>query len=258
MKIPASCPTTVPPTSCPRVPLLLSFTPSNVEGSSPTFAPMPRLRALLTFPASVPSRHEPRTAHFRSPFFSHPLPSAQSSFPSSSRAASPSSTALLPRAKPRGTQRHRGVGGRPSLFLVTRLPRSSEGSLASRHFPRPLFSYSYELLFPQALYFQNHPHAPGCHPPTGPVKDFFRICVRCVSAVSYVFSLPCALFISLAALFRAPILCFQSFAHSLTKYRGVGTCGSRLLRDFFPCAPSRHRHRRLRLRFTLANRPARR
>src|SRR5258708_3624977 len=28
-------------------------------------------------------------------------------------------------------------------------------------FARPLFSYSYELLFPQALYFDNHPHCPG-------------------------------------------------------------------------------------------------
>ncbi len=27
-------------------------------------------------------------------------------------------------------------------------------------FVRPLFSYSYELLFPQSLYFHNHPHCP--------------------------------------------------------------------------------------------------
>jgi hypothetical protein len=32
----------------------------------------------------------------------------------------------------------------------------------------------------------------------------------------------CALLNSLAPLFRAPVLCFQSFAHSLTKTRGVG------------------------------------
>src|SRR6266852_5652343 len=30
-----------------------------------------------------------------------------------------------------------------------------------RQFARPLFSYSYELLFPQTLCFHNHPHCPG-------------------------------------------------------------------------------------------------
>ena len=102
-------------------------------------------------------------------------------FPPSPRALSPLSTAFLPRARSRGTpnrsltplsaaftQTHRGVRGRLRSFLATRLPRSSrghsftpifEGSLAT--FIRPLFSYSYELLFPQALYFDNHPHCRG-------------------------------------------------------------------------------------------------
>jgi hypothetical protein len=31
----------------------------------------------------------------------------------------------------------------------------------------PLFSYSYELLSPQALYFDNHPHCPGVWGPPG-------------------------------------------------------------------------------------------
>jgi hypothetical protein len=31
----------------------------------------------------------------------------------------------------------------------------------SPNFNRPLFSYSYESLFPQVLYFDNHPHCPG-------------------------------------------------------------------------------------------------
>src|ERR1700730_15843048 len=32
---------------------------------------------------------------------------------------------------------------------------------AKSFFVPPLFSYSYELLFPQALYFDNHPHCRG-------------------------------------------------------------------------------------------------
>src|ERR1700730_1440499 len=36
-------------------------------------------------------------------------------------------------------------------------------------------------------------------------------------------SLTCGLFISLCALFRTPILCFQSLAHSFAKTPGVGT-----------------------------------
>jgi hypothetical protein len=35
-------------------------------------------------------------------------------------------------------------------------------------FSRPLFSYSYELLFPQALCFDNHPHCPRVSPSTDP------------------------------------------------------------------------------------------
>src|SRR5579859_4033107 len=38
-----SCPSTVPPASCPRVPLLLSFTPSNIERSAVNLALPPRL-----------------------------------------------------------------------------------------------------------------------------------------------------------------------------------------------------------------------
>jgi hypothetical protein len=72
---------------------------------------MARSLALPTSPATIPSCHEPPTVYSRSPFISHPLPSAQSPFPPSSRAVSPScpersrgvSTAFLPRAKRRGT-----------------------------------------------------------------------------------------------------------------------------------------------------------
>src|SRR6266481_110142 len=63
-----------------------------------------------------------------------------------------------------------------ALFLSPRgwyppLPRVglAKGPLSrlttlTRSFGRPLFSYSYELLFPQAPCFHNHPHCPGVYP----------------------------------------------------------------------------------------------
>jgi hypothetical protein len=47
------------------------------------------------------------------------------------------------------------------------LPVSTDHAVTnhwSRVFNRPLFSYSYELLFPQPLYFHNHPHCPRVSP----------------------------------------------------------------------------------------------
>ena len=128
----------------PRLPLLLS--------STLTFGLMLRSRALLISPATIPSRHKP-TAHFRSPFISHTLP-AHAPFPPSSRAVSPSSTAFTPNRSltplsTAFTQRPRGCGA-----PVT-------GHLSPVTFSRPLFSYSYELLFPQPFYFHNHPYCPG-------------------------------------------------------------------------------------------------
>ena len=68
VKISATCTSTVPSTSCPRVPPLLS--------SRPTFAPMPRSTSLLISPATIPS---PRPAlHSVSHRFFTPLFSASS------------------------------------------------------------------------------------------------------------------------------------------------------------------------------------
>ena len=88
---------------------------------------MARTSALLNFPASIPPPHEPPTAHFCSPFISHPLPSAQPPFPPSFSAASPScpersrgvSTAFLSGAKPRGTPT-RAVSPFPVAFTPNR------------------------------------------------------------------------------------------------------------------------------------------
>src|SRR5260370_33192706 len=54
----------------------------------------------------------------------------------------------------------------------------------------PLFSYSYELLFPQALYFDNHPNCPGVYPSDLPRSDHSLG----DSVASPVFSSICSLF----------------------------------------------------------------
>jgi hypothetical protein len=201
---------------------------------------MPRPAALLTSPARIPSPHEPPTVHFCSAFISHPLPSAQPTFPPSSRAVTPLSTAFLPRAKPRSTPicaasplsaaftpnrpltplstaftpTHRRVGGCLRSFppLVTR--HSPLSSPLCFHILTNCFSRN-------AFVFTTIRIAPECHPPAPPIRTVLRLCALCVSAVSCVFSFSCGLFISLAALFQAPVLCFQSFAHSSTKTPGV-------------------------------------
>jgi hypothetical protein len=50
---------------------------------------------------------------------------------------------------------------RPWLSAPFPTFRPSDVRTFRRSFVAPLFSYSYELLFPQALCFDNHPHCPG-------------------------------------------------------------------------------------------------
>src|SRR6266849_2006253 len=94
-------------------------------------------------------------------------------------------------------------------------------------FVSPLFSYSYELLFPQPLYFDNHPHcsrvwgtslqSPSelCASPPLPAPTLSGWQIHCFQAFA-------ASFPSLCALFRTPSLCFQSFAASFPKTPGGG------------------------------------
>src|ERR1700730_15072721 len=49
--------------------------------------------------------------------------------------------------------------GQPSTLPTLRL---SDVLTGRRYFVRPLFSYSYKLLFPHPLYFDNHPRCRGC------------------------------------------------------------------------------------------------
>jgi hypothetical protein len=143
--------------------------------------------ALLTSPPIIPSRHEPPTVHFCSPFISHPLPSAQPSFPPSSRAVSPSSTAFTPNRpltplSTAFTQTHPSVGASAPSQRSLRLC-----VIICRRFLRPLLSYRYELLFPQTLCSHNHPHCLR----VSPFKAFSSLRSLCLRPL---FSIACALF----------------------------------------------------------------
>src|SRR5260370_4482521 len=48
----------------------------------------------------------------------------------------------------------------------------------------PLFSYSYELLFPQALYFDNHPHCLGVWGSNSRTASVLSLCALCLCGKS--------------------------------------------------------------------------
>jgi hypothetical protein len=105
---------------------------------------------------------------------------------------------------------------RPAIRCVS--ARAASSSLATHysppttHFLRPLFSYSYELLFPQLLSFHNHPHCPG-------VWGMFPFgSSRVTGHESRVFmSLP-----PLCRLQKSQLLCNQANPASFSKMLGCG------------------------------------
>ena len=84
-------------------------------------------------------------------------------------------------------------------------------STLSPVFVVPLFSCSYELLFPQALYFDNDLRCPGVYP----------LCLPS-SCLGYLFSITYGLCSSLCSLFAHACLCFQRVTDSFAKTPGVG------------------------------------
>jgi hypothetical protein len=60
-------------------------------------------------------------------------------------------------AKPRGVS----IPCIPLNSVPAPAPTASGCLCGSHDFVRPLFSYSYELLFPQFIYFDNYPNCPG-------------------------------------------------------------------------------------------------
>ncbi len=91
----------------------------------------------------------------------------------------------------------------------------------SPHFVAPLFSWPYELLFPQTLYIQKHLRCPPGVPRQTlfPKDNYVDLPTTLAYPLHYQ---PIAHSCSLAALFRTPALCFQQLADSLCKNRGVG------------------------------------
>ena len=127
-----------------------SSVPCRVSVVNPLLSSVCSLFALfLRLPSFVFSNLEPLSA--KHPGGGYPTPPLRASFPRHMRHVAPLSPvpsvdcAYFP--SPRGCTT-------PHAFQI---------SLRSRHIqlPRPLFSYSYELLFPQPLFFHNHPHCPG-------------------------------------------------------------------------------------------------
>ncbi len=153
-----TCTSTVPPTSCTRVPRLLY--------STATLAPMPRPTSLPTSPANIPSP-PPATLRANHRFFT-PLFSA-----------------------------------------------SSES----------LFSPARQILGGQLLCFHIYLRCPLVFPGPG-VPQLNRHQPR---ITSHAFSWVCRLLFSLAPLFQAPVLCFQSLAASLPKIGGIGGCMRRIV-----------------------------
>ena len=96
-------------------------------------------------------------------------------------------------------------------------PSSSKRHSPLVTFPRPLFSYSYELLFPEALYSDNHPHCPRVSPVLLSDSRLLRLCDLRVSVANPLFSYYCALLFSLCSLFHTRSFCFQSSADSFAK-----------------------------------------
>ncbi len=103
----ATCTSTVPPDSCPRVPLLLTFTPSNIEGSTMNLAiPCPeqsrgmypeQSRGMYPEQSRGPVRHSLSFCRsglpfYRTPRFANPISSLTTHSPRPSRAHPPSAT----------------------------------------------------------------------------------------------------------------------------------------------------------------------
>jgi len=110
-------------------------------------------------------------------------------------------------------------------------PFSCPDKSSSSLFTSPLFSQSYELLFPparrslggQALCFDNHLNCPGVYPLWSLCSDLCALCVALFPvSVWSVFSEAYSLFNALGSLFRASVLCFQQLPASFCKIPGVG------------------------------------
>ena len=122
--------------------------------------------------------------------------------------------------------------------------------LSTLFFVSPLFSYSYELLFPQPLYFDNHPHCPGVWGYKPPIS-LRTLCLRAaacpdlVGVANPLFSGICCLFpVSLRSFSALPPFVFNRLQPLSRKHPGVGYPPSSLqpqtFRDRRSDAPGPH------------------
>jgi hypothetical protein len=119
--------------------------------------------------------------------------------------------------------RHSRPMPRPTALLTssTTIPSQPSAAHSAHHrFFSPLFSAPSELLFEQLPYFHKRLRCPLVFSATA--LRFSRITGPRVAI--HVFSIACALFVSLCALFRTRVLSFQSFTDSFAKTGGVGVC----------------------------------
>jgi hypothetical protein len=138
--------------------------------------------------------------------------------------------ATLPHGRPRPRPNLKPLSPSTRRATAPPLPATTRHPLPTLHslFVSPLFSYSYELLFPQPLYFDNDPHCPPgvgvqasqspselCASAPLPAPTLSGWQIHCFQAFA-------ASFPSLCALFCTPSLCFQSLAASFRKIPGVG------------------------------------
>jgi hypothetical protein len=119
---------------------------------------------------------------------------------------------ISPQTPEAGTHQHRPETPRTAHHSLRAL------SVAPARFNCLLFSYSYESLFSQLLYFHIHPNPPGgCTPP--PSSGSFRCIQRPASSVE--FSRACRLF----GLFCGPSpFVFNGLQPLFAKHPGGGVC----------------------------------
>jgi hypothetical protein len=113
---------------------------------------------------------------------------------------------------------HTNCSGVPPL-LLSRSIETAVRPLLRAPFARPVFSSSYKSLFRQALCIHILTKHPGVYPLGLPSSELSPLSAAPFLEI-LVLSVTCRLLVSLAALFRARPLYFQSLADSFAKYPG--------------------------------------
>jgi hypothetical protein len=120
--------------------------------------------------------------------------------------------ATLPHGRPRPGSNPKPPSPSTRRATAPPLPATTRHPLPTLHslFVSPLFSYSYELLFPQLLYFDNHPHCPGVWGYKPPIL-LRTLCLRAAACPDLV-GVANPLFSGVCCLFPVSL---RSFLHSL-------------------------------------------